>query len=257
MSSQTSPLVALTLAFLIPIAPASANTNAKATEHIRKSEEHTRGKSLESTVTMVVDRNGKTRTLKFKLWTSGRDKAVVKIYEPIKERDTGNLRLNLNLWQYLPNIDRLVKVPPSMMLQSWMGSQFTNDDLVRTSSLTTDYTHKIEKNEKIGDIDAVKIICTPKPTAPVVWGKVIEWVRASDSVPIKRELYSETGTLVKWMEGKNIKTFGKHSVPTQMTMVDAKTPTNKTVMIYEQVKFDEPIDDGIFTQTFLSKPLNL
>ncbi|MBL7716145.1 MAG: outer membrane lipoprotein-sorting protein [Bdellovibrionales bacterium] len=235
----------------------AADSDPKATAHIKKSEEHTRGKSLESNVTMIVDRNGKTRTLKFKMWTQGRDKAVVKIYEPVKERDTGNLRLDLNLWQYLPNIDRLVKVPPSMMLQSWMGSQFTNDDLVRTSSLTTDYTHKIEKNEKVGEYETVKIICTPKPTAPVVWGKVIEWVRVTDSVPVKREMYSETGTLVKRMEGAHIKTFGSHTVPTQMTMIDVKNPSNKTVMKYDEVKFDQPIDAGIFTQSFLSKPLQM
>lgn len=237
------------------LALASTALAGEATDLIARSEMHTRGKSFQADATMTVDNAGSTRTMVMRIASVGNQKALVKIMKPVKDRDTGNLRIDLNLWQYLANIERIVKIPPSLMLQSWMGSDFTNDDLVKTSSLARDYEHKLEKHEKIGGLDAAKVICTPRPTAPVVWGKVISWVRAADAVPLKQEFYSENGELLKIMEGSEIKTFGTHTIPTTLTMRNLKKEGSKTTLRYEHVRFDEPIDDKVFTQENLRKPV--
>lgn len=234
-------------------APSTKPTTDNASQLIERSETHTRGKSFQASVAMTVFEDKGERTLAFKTWTQGKDKSVIKILQPAKDRGIGNLRLEFNLWQYLPNVERIVKIPPSMMLQSWMGSDFTNDDLVKTSSLSRDYTHAIEKKEKLGDIPAIKIICTAKPDAPVTWGKVIVWLRDPDAVPLKQESYSEDGELIKVMEGSEIKTFGSHIIPTKLTMRTVKKANAKTEMTYKDVVFDDKIDASIFTQEFIRR----
>lgn len=225
-----------------------------ATKLIVRSETHTRGKSFQANVAMTVFDGDAKRTLAFKTWTEGKDKSVIKISEPVKDRGIGNLRLELNLWQYLPNVERIVKIPPSMMLQSWMGSDFTNDDLVKTSSLSRDYTHAIEKKETLdGGVKAIKIVCTAKPDAPVTWGKVVVWLRDPDAVPLKQESYSENGELIKVMEGSEIKTFGSHVIPTKLTMRTVKKAGARTEMTYKDVVFDEKIDPKTFTQEFIRR----
>ncbi|MGZ3712536.1 MAG: outer membrane lipoprotein-sorting protein [Bdellovibrionota bacterium] len=222
---------------------------------IEKSENHLRGKSFRGKMTMTVKNSGSTRTLVLRNWSIGKEKSFVKVLSPAKDRDSGNLRIDLNLWQYLPNVERIIKIPPSLMLQSWMGSDFTNDDLVKTSSLTRDYTHKVLSHDKYEGFDAVKIECTPKPTAPVVWGKVIAWVRAGDGVPLKQEFYSEGGELLKIMEGKDVKTFGARTIPTLLVMHNLKRGNDSsTTLKYDEVAFDEAIPDSIFTQENLRKP---
>src|SRR3989338_9216741 len=153
---------------------------------IEKSENHIRGKTFRGKMTMTVENGSNKRTLVLRSWSIGKEKAFVKVLSPAKDRDSGNLRIDLKLWQYLPNIERIIKIPPSLMLQSWMGSDFTNDDLVKTSSLSRDYIHKTLSKEKYQSHNAVKIECIPKPNAPVVCGKVIAWVRAGDGVPLKQ-----------------------------------------------------------------------
>ncbi len=141
-----------------------------------------------------------------------------------------------------------------MMLQSWMGSDFTNDDLVKTSSLERDYFHQIEGRETLNDEKTIKIRCTPKPDAPIVWGKVNLWVREGDAVPLKQEFFSEDGELLKVMEGSQIKTFGSHTIPTQLVMRTIRKSDSETTMIYENAIFDDPISEKIFTQENLRKP---
>jgi outer membrane lipoprotein-sorting protein len=236
-----------------PKTPAGVKSGESPTEWIRRSEKLIRGDSLKATVTMRIKRDGGERTLKFKLWTLGRDKTSLKILEPVKERNVGNLRDGLKLWQYLPNVDQIITVPPSMMLQSWMGSDFTNDDLVRTSSLTEDYTHELAAKEKVGAFDSYKIICMPKPGASVVWGKVVVWVRIPDAALLKQEFYSEKGELLKVLTGDKIKAFGKHIVPTVVSMKTLKKD-GLTVMEYQDVVYDSKMDDQVFRQQFLRKP---
>ena len=143
-----------------------------------------------------------------------------------------------------------------MMLQSWMGSDFSNDDLVRSGSLLNDYTHKEIAKEKALGHSTVKIECIPKPTAPVVWGKINIWVREADNSPVKHEYYSERGDLIKVLEGENFETFGTHIIPTKLTMKNIKKNNSQTIISYEKnsIKFDTEILDKIFTQENLRRP---
>lgn len=245
--------IPLILALAIPAWAHAATENAS--QWIKRGEDNTLGKTMQAEVQMEIDRNGSQRTLKFRLWTEGRDRAVVKIIEPSKDRDSGNLRLQFNLWQYLANVDRVIKVPPSLMLQSWMGSDFTNDDLVKSSSLYRDYTHRLLGRVKVGGVDAVQIECLPKPDAPIVWGKVVEFLRVQDAAPIRREFYSEKGELLKTMEGSEIKSVSGHSVPTRVVMKTIKKPGQSTTIVYQQLRYDQPIPQTTFQQDFLRKPL--
>jgi hypothetical protein len=233
--------------------PGHAQTSdPRAHKLVEQAEQQSMGNSLVANVTMSIERESSKRDLKFKLWQWRRDKALVKVQEPVKDRGTGSLRLGLNLWQYLPNIGRTVRIPPSMMLQSWMGSDFTNDDLIKTSSLSRDYTHQLDGEETVRGDKVTKIICLPKPDAPVVWGKVRLWVRAKDAVTVRQEFFSEHGELLKVMDGTDIKSFGKHTIPATLTMTVVKKPGTKTVMHFLDAAFDGAIDEHVFTQENLT-----
>lgn len=230
--------------------------SVSATAMVEKSEKQTMGESLQATVSMKIQRGSSDRELRFKLWQWHREKALVKILSPRKDQDTGSLRLQLNLWQYLPNINRVVRIPPSMMLQSWMGSDFTNDDLVKTSSLSRDYTHQDEGADTLRGEAVTKIVCNPKPDAPVVWGKVRLWLRTKDAVPLRQEYYSEHGELLKVMDGTDVRTIGEHTIPTTLTMTLPKKPGDQTTMHFEDPVFDKAIADSVFTQENLQRPVS-
>ena len=228
------------------------------TQRVAAAEKNVEGKTFKGIGVMTVKRDSEIRTMKMKFWWKDRRLALIRVLEPKKDSGTGNLRIGTDLWQYLPKVNRIIRVPSSMMLQSWMGSDFSNDDLVKGGSLLTDYTHKALGNEKIGTHNAVKIECTPKPTAPVVWGKVILWVRASDNAPIKHEYYTEKGDLVKVMEGEKFENFGNHHMPTRLTMKNLKKQNSETNIEYEKssIEFDTDIPDNLFTQENLRRGLN-
>jgi len=246
-------LLSLSLFSVLSQAADKAASDPKATALVLKSEQNTMGDSLQATVTMNIQRGSTQRDLKFKISQFKREKALVKVLEPRKDRDTGSLRLGLGLWSYLPNINRVVRIPPSMMLQSWMGSDFTNDDLVKTSSLSRDYTHHIEGTDKVDGQAVTKIACDPKPDAPVVWGKVRLWVRTADGVPLRQEFFSEHGELLKVMNGTVIKTVGKHTLPTTLTMTVPKKPGDQTSMHFDGIIFDASIEDSVFSQENLRR----
>ena len=139
----------------------------------RKCDAALKGKTEHGSASMTVRTPEWQRALEMKFWYDYPQKTFIRIVAPAKDAGTGTLRLGSNMWTYLPTVERVIKVPPSLMLQSWMGSDFSNDDLVKESSLPTDYTHQIE-GETIEDGDACyRLIATPKPNAPVVWGKLV------------------------------------------------------------------------------------
>lgn len=226
-----------------------------AKKKIEAMDRHLNGDSFQALLKMEVKNSIGDRSLKARVWNFGRKMALVKILEPSKDRNSGNLRNGFDLWQYLSNVDRVIKIPANLMLQSWMGSDFTNDDLVRGSSLVRDYTHKTIATEKWKNMDTTRIECTPLPTAPVVWGKVIVRVRTSDSVPLEEEFYSEKGTLLKIMEGSDIQSFGSHTIPTTLVQKTIAKGSQTTIH-YSKIVFDEKLDPAFFTQQTLKKPVH-
>lgn len=231
----------------------AAEPSAK--ERVSRAQRHLEGETFQGIAAMRVVRGTTERKMRMKFSWKERKYALIRILEPKKDAGTANLRINTDLWQFLPKVNRIIHIPSSMMLQSWMGSDFSNDDLVRGGSLRDDYTHKELGREKLGKNDTVKIECLPKKDAPVVWGKIIIWVRKLDSSPVKQEFYSEKGKLIKVMEGENHATFEGHTIPLRMTMKTVSKGGDFTVIDYEKssIAFDQKIPAGNFTQESLRK----
>lgn len=229
---------------------AATNKGLNPKSLIKRAEDQVLGRTFRGKLHMKIERPDSLREMEILSWTEGRDKALVKIVEPAKDQGIGNLRLALDLWQYLPKVERLIKIPPSLMLQSWMGSDFTNDDLVRTSSTYRDYTHQFAGYEMIDGVKTAKIICTPKPNAPVVWGKLEMWIDPVRAVTLRQDFYSEGGELLKSMTGSKIRKFGTHTIASRLEMKTVKKNT-KTTIDYMDATFDAKIDDSVFNQNFL------
>lgn len=234
---------------------AVAESKLSAIEIIKKEEMNNFGKSFSSKMTMTVDLEGKARIMEVAIWSEGFENSLIKIIKPEKDKNQGNLKVGKNLWQYLPKVDRIVKIPQSMMLQSWMGSDFTNDDLVKGSRLSIDYTLKILKQETQDGKKVIVIEAMPKPEAPVVWGKIIETVTESENAFVKREYFSEKSELVKTLVGTEVKTFQGHSIPTEMIMTNHALGGRKTKIVYKDVVFDGAMAAGFFEQNNLRKPI--
>jgi hypothetical protein len=178
----------------------------------------------------------------------------VRIVSPAKEVGIGSLRIGGEMWNYLPNVERIVKIPPSMMLQPWMGSDFTNDDLVKESSILDDYTHKVLGVSALDGQASYQVEAIPKAEAAVVWGRVVYWVRKSDFMPLKQEFYSERGELVRTMTFSDVRRVGGRSLPTRWEMRPVTKPGNVTTVVMKNAVFDQPVDEAVFTQRNLQKP---
>jgi len=219
-----------------------------ATDIVKRADENRRGKSSYSEVKMTIVRPTWTREIGIKSWSKGTDYSLTLITAPAKDKGQAFLKRQKDLWNWQPSISRMIKMSSSVMGQSWMGSDFTNDDMVRESSVVNDYTHKLEKTEKVREFDCYKIILTPKENAAVVWGKVIAWISTADFVEIKSEFYDEEGKLVNTMNAYDIKTYGKRRLASRMEIIPAEKPNQKTVLTVEKYDFDIAIEDSFFSQ---------
>ncbi len=234
----------LTLAILCATAFANAQT---AKEIIQKADELTRGKSSKADITIQINRPRWSREIRMKSWSLGTSYAMTYIMEPAKEKGTVMLKIDKEVWNWLPTIERSVKLPPSMMMQSWMGTDFTNDDLVKQSSILVDYNHAIVGDSLILGRKCTKIELIPKEGAPVVWGKIFIWVDTKDYLQLKSEMYDEDGYLINVMSAKKIGEFGGKTFVTETEMMPMEKPGNTTVLIYNDLEFDIEIEKDFFT----------
>jgi len=218
-----------------------------ATEIVRKADERFKGKSSTATVTITIVRPKYTRTMKTTMWSKGDDYSLIVIDEPKKDAGTTFLKRKKEIWNWVPTIERSIKLPPSMMTQNWMGTDFTNDDLVKQSSIVTDYTHAILAEETVNGYTCWKIELIPNPDAAVVWGKIYLWVEQEHFMQLKTEFYDEDGFLINVMNGLNPKTFGGKLLPSKMEMIPVEKEGQKTVLEYNHLEFDLEIDDNLFT----------
>lgn len=218
-----------------------------ATEIIRKSEERARGKTLQAEITMQIIRPDWSREMSLKSWGKGTEYALVLVTAPARDKGTANLKREKELWNWLPSIDRTIKLPPSMMSQSWMGSDFTNDDMIREFSIVYDYNHKILGDSVIEGRTCYKIQMIPKEDAAVVWGKVHLFIDKQDLLQLRGEYFDEDGYLINVMQSSNIKQLGGRTIPTRMEMIPVEEEGHKTVLIYNNMVFDEEIPDQFFT----------
>ena len=218
-----------------------------ASEIVTKADAKMRGNTSYMEMTMQIVRPKYTREISMKSWSKGDNLALVKITAPAKDAGQGYLKINKDLWNWLPSIDRMVKMSASVMGQSWMGSDFTNDDMVKQSSIVVDYTSKIIAEEQIREFPCWKIELTPKPNAAVVWGKIISWIDKNYNI-IKTQYFDEDNVLVQTMENFDFKTFGDRQMPARMEMTPADKIGQKTVVLVSKAQYNQPINDNFFSQ---------
>lgn len=226
----------------------ASQTTLSAKEIIDKADKNVEGESSRSTMSMSIIRPTWERTLEFKNWIMGTEYALTLITAPSKEKGQTFLKRGNNMWNYLPKIGRLIKLPPSMMSQGWMGSDYTNDDVLKESSLVNDYDHSIVAEEAVEGRDCYKIEMIPHEESTVVWGKMISWVSKEEYLFMKNEYFDEDGYLVRTELGKAIKTMDGRLIPTVMEIIPADDPDQKTVVHILTIEFDVNIKESFFSQ---------
>jgi outer membrane lipoprotein-sorting protein len=219
-----------------------------AKEIVRKSDENYRGASSYAEITMTIVKPDWSREMSLKMWSKGDDYGVVLVTAPSRDKGTVTLKRENEVWNWVPSIERVIKIPPSMMMQSWLGSDFTNDDLVKQSSIVKDYTHTLLGDTVIDGHACHIIAMVPKEHAPVVWGRILAYVTKEHYIQLRSEMFDEDGYLSKIMTSSDIRTFGKRRLPVHWEMQPAEKPDQRTVLDYREWQFDMPMDDAFFSQ---------
>ncbi|NQW26519.1 MAG: outer membrane lipoprotein-sorting protein [Flammeovirgaceae bacterium] len=218
-----------------------------ATEVITKADAKMQGKTNRGMMIMTIIRPKWTREISMKVWAKGVDYSMVLITEPSRDKGTGTLKRERELWSWQPSIDRIIKMPPSMMMQSWMGSDFTNDDLVNQSSMVVDYSHEFISDTIIGNYDCWKIAMYPKEDAAVVWGKLEAYISKNDYFQLMIKYFDEDEFLVNTMKLSEIREMGGRTLPTRLEMIPAENSEQKTVVIYRDFEYDIELEERFFS----------
>ena len=216
---------------------------------MKKIDNNMRGQNVYMQMKMSITSMGHTRTMKIQTWSKGTKKSFVKTIYPPKDKGITFLSLDNQMWQYVPKIERIIKIPPSMMLQNWMGSDITNDDMVKQSSIVEDYDAKILKKE--GTIVTMQL--TPKEDAAVVWGKIVSEIDLLTYTSQKDIFYDEDGEEVRVFYYKDIKQYGQYYMPTYWKLQPVNKPGNFTEIFLEEVKYDSEISEQYFKKSALKR----
>ena len=218
-----------------------------AKEIIKKVDDKMQGNSNRGTMKMTIVRPDWKREITMKSWSLSRTYSLILITSPARDKGQAFLKRSNEMWNWQPSIDRVIKLPPSMMLQSWMGSDFTNDDLVKESSVVEDYTHTLKQDSMINGKAVYKIELIPKPDAPVVWGKIISYVDKQEFNQLLVKYFDEEGELVNTMVMSEIKMIGGRLLPTKLEMFPADNPKQKTMIEYLELEFDLGLKEDFFS----------
>lgn len=243
-------LAIITIGFLLMITfslDSKGSTPETAKSIIQKMEDQMRGESSYFELTMTTVRPRYTREVTMKSWSLGDDYAMILITAPARDKGTAFLKRAKEIWNYVPSIDRMIKMPPSMMSQSWMGSDFSNDDLVRESSILKDYDHRILREETFEEFECWVLELRPLPETSIVYDKVIIWVSKDLYLQLKVENYDEGSFLVSTLTFSDIKEMDGRFIPTVMEMVPADKPRQKTLLKYVNARFNIPIEEAFFS----------
>ncbi len=248
------------LLLLIPVLalPAGGEEPFDAAEIVRRAEDVLRGDTSEMRAAMVITTPRWTREVKFHSWDDRLgDRSFIRILEPSKDRGMGFLRLEQTFWTYLPRVERTMRIPPSMMLQPWMGSDFTNDDLARESSLIDDYVPKAIGEKLINGVVALGVNLIPKEEAPVVWARQELWLEKERLAPLLFLYFDEPEPgqfeLLRRMTYSDIREVQGRPMPHSWEIVPIDKPGQSTRMTIEFVKLDQEFEEGIFTQRNLRR----
>lgn len=229
-----------------------------------------RGETSKANMTMTVKTNRYERTMTMDSWSRGTEYSLVLIREPIKDKNIATLKVKENIWNYLPKINRVTKVPSSMMAGSWMGSHFTNDDLVKDSSFENDYTSHISFQGERNGVQIYELSSIPNPDAPVVWGKVVNVIAQDKLIPIQTLYYGEPiqnnsnsndaketksvqYELVRTMIFSDIKQIEKRWIPMNMLLIPEDKPNESTEIHYNNIEFGVELPESFFSLQSLQR----
>jgi len=252
MTGKLSPALLLPLFLFIGLCGSAAEAQ-DAQAVVEASFDHMRGKTSMSTVKMTIHRPEWERVLTIKAWTKGQSDSIFWIIGPPKDKGNGTLKKKREMWMYNPKVNRVIKIPPSMMSQAWMGSDFSNDDLSKPESLIDDYSHRVVGTETHEGKKAYLIQSMPKPEAPVVWGMQRLKIR-EDHIFLVQEFYDEDLKLVKALTTLQIQILGGKLFPRVWKMQKADVKDEYTLLEYKELTFDRNLPDRLFTLSFLKTP---
>ena len=234
--------------FALPCRPLpAATTDLRAL--VRHVEEQYQGSSAHALLTMQVSTAHWNRTLEMEAWSLRRDDVLVRILAPAKDRGVSTLKVGKEMWNYLPRVDRVIKIPASLMGGSWMGSHLTNDDLVKSSHVDEDYTFRLLEETPAH----ILIECFPKPEAAVVWGKIVYEINKPQMVPGRIDYFDEARRRVRTIVFDQVRTVDGRPIPLRMTVLPLDKPGEKTVLTYRSLTFGVPLDPGFFSLGRLRK----
>jgi outer membrane lipoprotein-sorting protein len=228
------------------LTPFSNVTAQDARQLVEESFDYVRGKASIATVDMTIHRPGWQRQMRIKAWTRGQKDSLFYIDAPAKDHGNGTLKKGRQMWLFNPKVNRVIKVPPSMMAQSWMGSDFSNNDLAKSDSLLSDYTHSIIATETHDGLKVYVIKSMPKPDAPVIWGMQRLRVR-QDMVWLSQEFFDEALQPVKAMRTLEIQMLGGRLFPRVWRMQKNDEIDQFTQLSYRELTFKPNLADSIFT----------
>jgi outer membrane lipoprotein-sorting protein len=211
------------------------------------------GKSSVATVEMQITKPDFQRTISMQFWSLGESKILVRIRQPPEDAGTAILKVGGKTWYYLPKANRTVEMPASMMMTSWMGGDFTLNDLIDPSSLTDDYVITTSFEGPRDGVGVSEYTLTPKPEAAVVWGKIVLQIRQSDTMPILQRYYDEDGKLIRELSFSEYKTVGGRLIPTRLVMRPLDPPGQQTTITYGNIVFDGPVSEDTFSLSNLKQ----
>jgi outer membrane lipoprotein-sorting protein len=218
-----------------------------ATEIIRKADEKMRGKTSQGELIIRTTRPSWSREMRIRSWMKANEFALLLVQSPPKDKGIVYLKRKKEVWNWMPILERIIKLPPSMMTNSWMGTDFTNDDLVKESSVVDDYHHRLLGDTVLDGKSCYKLELIPKPNTAVVWGKLLVVIDKKDFLELYTEFFDEEGKLTNTMRGSDIKMMDGRLIPTRIEMIPADKKGHKTEIIYLSVQFNRQIDDNFFS----------
>ena len=246
------PFLFASLALALALAPFAAHA-IDADELIRHIDRLWRGDTSHSTMSMTVKTQRYERAMTLEAWSRGKERSLIVIREPVKDRDVATLKVEDNIWNYLPKINRVTKVPSSMMSGSWMGSHFTNDDLVKDSTFESDFRSTISFQGERDGRAVYEITSVARPDAAVVWGKVVTLIEQKTLAPYLARYYDEAGALIRTMRYDQFRTIGERVIPMRMTLQPHDKPDESTVVVYGEIAFGVPLEDSFFSLQSLQR----
>jgi len=231
----------------------AAEPDTDARQIVRATVDHWRGVSSHSVMSMLIHRPDWERSMTMEAWTKGDDKSLVRVIEPKKDRGNGTLTDDNDMWTFSPKVNRVIKIPSSMMGQSWMGSDFSNKDVARADDIVDQYDHTLLDTEQVDGITVYEVRSIPHEHAAVVWGREELRVR-DDHVLLEHRFYDQDGERVKTLETLDIEEMGGRTIASRQRMVKADTAGEWTEIEVISVEYEIDISDSVFTLSNLRNP---